>query len=140
MADYTPEEKEQIARYMAKLRGIKSARVAYAVSHRVREKAEKLHTKEMVAEDERKTAHLKTLAPGAKLLVLYQTLAGQTVELVRHGRKYAVIKRDNGELWKTSYRNLTDEFTEANQQTARVNRDFQPLFGAMNEMTAEETT
>ena len=139
MADYTLEEKEQIAKHMAKLRGIKSARVAYAVSHRLREKADKMSTKELVAEDERKTAHLKSLAPGTKLLVLYRTLAGQTVELVRHGRKYAVIKRENGELWKTAYRNLTDDFGEANQRTAQVNRDFQPLFGAMNSMaTAEE--
>ena len=136
--DYTPEEKEQIARYMGKLRGIKSARVAYAVRHRLRKKADKMGTKERIIARERQVAYLKTLAPGTKLLVLYQRLAGQTVELVKHGRQYAIIKTANGECWKTPYFNLTDDFGEINQQTARVNRDFQPLFQAMNEMATTE--
>jgi hypothetical protein len=88
-----------------------------------------------------KITHLKSLPVGTTLLVKFWQLAGQQVELVKHGHKYAHIKASDGRTWKYPYRGLTDKIDDKlEKMTAQTNQMFQGVFTKVFKEVEEKGT
>ena len=90
-------------------------------------------------EREQHIKHMKSLPIGTKVLIRFGELANHHATIEKHGRKYAVIKVDNGEWWKYPYWDLTDKIDdEKEQHTAKLNVDFQKTVApVLNEVIEE---
>ena len=77
-------------------------------------------------ETEEHIRHMKSLPLGTEVLVRFGELANHYATIEKHGRKYAVIKVDNGEWWKYPYWDITDKIDdEKEKKTAELNEGLQ---------------
>jgi hypothetical protein len=129
MADYTEEEKLEIAKYAKIVRKIPTARIAWAVRAKVQEHADKLWAIQRKQEDAEHHDKMMALPDGTRVLVKFGTKANNVGTIYGRGRKYLYVQLENGERWKFPARSLTEKTDDKlEKMTAQTNQVFQGVF------------
>lgn len=77
-------------------------------------------------------ADMKAKPIGTRVLVRFTEMAGEFGTLKKHGRKYAVVELDNGEMWKIPYWDITDKVEDPKAlQEAEINRRLSRFFNGL---------
>jgi len=129
MADYTEEERVEIAKWAKIIKRIPTARIAWAVRAKVQEYADDLYAIQRKQEDVEHHDKMMALPDGTKVLVKFGTKANNFGAIYGRGRKYIYVQLENGERWKFPARSLTEK-TDDNleKMTAQTNQMFQGVF------------
>jgi len=129
MADYTNDEKAEIAKWAKVIKRIPTARIAYAVRAKVQEHGDKLFQIQRMKEEAAHHEEMMAMPDGTRVLVKFGAKANNLGTIYGRGRKYLYVELDNGEKWKLVTQHLTVKVEDKlEKMTAQTNQMFQGIF------------